>query len=512
MFAMLYPISFLVALTALTGWFYHKEDEPKARVFKAIFYACLVLFIMSWLLAPGPWSFKWLVLGRELLVLSLLPVLLTQLKRYGWVYFAALGVAVVLVRSVYLDPLLDTFASEEPIAGSPVDEHGELLVEIREGHRLSELQPLLDRFGIHASPAFTMAHPQATDLDDYYVLDVPKATPSLLHQVREALMANDAAEWLEANEMIRVDPPLETPARRIKERFGLDDPGVEMHWGFEVMDMGAFYRQLASFPLRKQALVAILDTGVDAGHEDLAANFVSTRPSYDVDRMGHGTHCAGIAAAVSNNGKGIASFSPDNRHVRLTSIKVLSDNGMGSQQRIINGILEAADRGADVISLSLGGRSSDRRQRAYEKAVSYAQERGSIVVVAAGNANSNARHYAPANTPGVIAVSAVDTLLNKASFSNTVEDLKWALAAPGVSVYSTVPGNQYRSMNGTSMATPYVAGLIGVLKSLRPELTTEEAYRLLHQTGKRLDAGNKTGPLIQPARALERLKQDGSDS
>jgi thermitase len=183
----------------------------------------------------------------------------------------------------------------------------------------------------------------------------------------------------------------------------------------------------------------------------------------------------------------------------------LSGNGSGTQQGIIKGIIEAADNGGDILSLSLGGPSSDRKQRAYKKAVDYAREKGCIVVVAAGNSNMNAKDYAPANTPGVITVSAIDEALNRAVFSNTVQDVAMGIGAPGVNVYSSIPNNGYDSWNGTSMATPYVAGLLGLMKSINPDLTTEEAYKILKETG--IDTGDtdKTGKFIQPFNAVSKV-------
>jgi thermitase len=271
------------------------------------------------------------------------------------------------------------------------------------------------------------------------------------------------------------------------------------------MGVDNLYTVLKGKKPKKLALIAILDTGVDAAHEDIKANFTSTKSKYDSDKAGHGTHCAGIAAAVSNNGVGVASFSQTNDYVRVTSVKVLSDMGSGTQQRIISGIIEAADRRADVLSLSLGGLSSDSRQRAYEQAIEYASSKGCIVVVAAGNANRNAREFVPANVEGVITVSAGDTLLGRASFSNLVPDVKMGVAAPGVKIYSTIPGSKYAAMNGTSMATPYVAGLLGLMKSLRPDLTAKEAYQILNETGAETKTTKETGRLIQPGKAVAKL-------
>ena len=194
-----------------------------------------------------------------------------------------------------------------------------------------------------------------------------------------------------------------------------------------------------------------------------------------------------------------------NDFVEVTSIRVLSSFGGGTQQGIIKGILEAADKGADVISMSLGGRSTEKRQKAYEEAVQYANKAGAIVVVAAGNSNSNATLFAPANTPGVITVSAIDTLLHRAHFSNFITDLKMGVAAPGVKIFSTIPGSKYTAFNGTSMATPYVAGLLGLLKSLEPDLTTQKAYQVINDSGVKTKDTPLTGKLIQPAEAVKLL-------
>ncbi len=129
-------------------------------------------------------------------------------------------------------------------------------------------------------------------------------------------------------------------------------------------------------------------------------------------------------------------------------------------------------------------------------------------MVAAGNSNRNAKDYAPVNTKGVIGVSAVDQELNRAAFSNFVSDIPMGIAAPGVGVYSTMPGDKYAALSGTSMATPYVAGLLGMMKSLRPSLTTSEAYDLLKKTGKETKSTDLTGYFIQPKAVIESLSRN----
>ncbi len=161
--------------------------------------------------------------------------------------------------------------------------------------------------------------------------------------------------------------------------------------------------------------------------------------------------------------------------------------------------------GADVISLSLGGISNDSKQKAYEEAVKYANAKGAIVVAAAGNSGQNAKNYAPANARGVITVSAIGVDQKKAPFSNTVNDLKYGIAAPGVKIMSTFPGQQYKELDGTSMATPMVAGLVGLLKAFRPDINTADIYEILDDSGKKLADDRSTGNLIQAADALEKI-------
>jgi thermitase len=313
--------------------------------------------------------------------------------------------------------------------------------------------------------------------------------------------------WLEPNELIQLDQPeSEEPPRDVKKHY-LNDPGIAFQWGFEPMEVDKLHQSLSESGLRpvKKARVVILDTGVDAGHEDLRQNYQSISKESDTDPNGHGTHCAGVIGAVSNNAIGIASLSPAQGFVEISAIRVLNAMGAGTQKAILDGVIKAADHGADVISVSLGGISTQSRQKAYEDAVKYATKRGAIVVVAAGNNGKNARNTAPANVEGVIAVTAIDPANQKAGFSNTVEDLRMGIAAPGVNIYSTLPGNKYGSHSGTSMATPHVSGLIGLMRCVNPKLTTKDAYEILESTGKATKSGKQTGPLIQPVKAMERV-------
>ena len=287
------------------------------------------------------------------------------------------------------------------------------------------------------------------------------------HKFVQRLHNNEQIDWIEQNQRVDVPDLISTPNQEEVHSKHFNDPLAGGQWHVAAFDLSGMHNKLLKKEgkQKKKATIAILDTGIDSKHEDLASVYKSSGDKKnDSDQKGHGTHCAGIAAAVSNNKTGIASIIPKEAKVEVMSIQVLNNFGFGTQQTIINGILKAADLGADVISLSLGGMTSESKERAYKKAVDYANKKGAIVVVAAGNSSKNAINYSPANTKGVIAVTAIDENMNLASFANTVEDLKMGIAAPGVNILSTFPGNQYKQFNGTSMATPFVAGMLALLK------------------------------------------------
>lgn len=204
--------------------------------------------------------------------------------------------------------------------------------------------------------------------------------------------------------------------------------------------------------------IAVVDTGVNYNHEDLAGK---VKLGYDfvqndndpMDRNDHGTHVAGIAAAKTNNGLGIAGMAPN---TSILAVRVLDARGSGSLTDVADGIVYAADYGAEVINLSLG---CDCHTQTLEDAVNYAWNKGSVVVAAAGN-DGVSTTFEPASYANVIAVAATDSNDNLASFSNFGS---WVdVAAPGVDIASlTIRGYAY--MSGTSMASPNVAGLAGLL-------------------------------------------------
>ncbi|MBI1304829.1 MAG: S8 family serine peptidase [Phycisphaera sp.] len=230
--------------------------------------------------------------------------------------------------------------------------------------------------------------------------------------------------------------------------------------------------------------IAIIDTGVSASHPDLNDKLVAGRNTINDNSstddswlISHGTHCAGIAAAESNNGVGIAGVSWG---ARIMPVKVLTTLGSGTEGDVAEGIAWAADNGADVLSMSLGfpGLSA-----IIEDAVEYAAAAGKVIVAASGN-TAGAPIGAPAVYAPVIAVGATDNRDLIASFTTTGPELD--VVAPGVDVYSTYDtlfqANSYTWQSGTSMACPHVAGLAALIWSANPELDAAGVRSILEST------------------------------
>ncbi len=237
--------------------------------------------------------------------------------------------------------------------------------------------------------------------------------------------------------------------------------------------------------------IAVVDTGVDLTHPDLAGQLWTNAdeiPANDVDDDGngyvddvhgwnvadgtndprddhyHGTHVAGIAAATADNVLGVAGVSRD---ATIMPVRVLDRYGYGDYADVIGGILYAADNGARIINLSLGGTES---YTPLQEALIYAQDRGALIVAAAGNDGAEGLLY-PAAYPEAMAVAATDRSDLRASFSNHGPQL--SVAAPGVGVLSTRPGG-YGYLTGTSMAAPHVSGVAALVWALHTSYGPDE--------------------------------------
>ncbi|MFA4878347.1 MAG: S8 family peptidase [Methanoregula sp.] len=220
--------------------------------------------------------------------------------------------------------------------------------------------------------------------------------------------------------------------------------------------------------------VAVIDTGIDYTHPDLAGAYaggfnVLSQSSDPLDDNGHGTHCAGILAAVGSS-KGIYGTAPG---ISLYGVKVLSDKGEGHVSDVIEGIFWAKNNSMQVASMSLG-LSED--SRALHDAIDEASTSGVLIVAAAGNSGvpsgaGDTLSY-PAKYDGVLSVAAVNKYNHRASWSSTGRHI--SISAPGVNIRSTIPGSTYATYSGTSMAAPHVAGVAALVYSAHPDWTNEQ--------------------------------------
>jgi subtilisin family serine protease len=231
------------------------------------------------------------------------------------------------------------------------------------------------------------------------------------------------------------------------------DPFRPQQWALDDVAFGAAW----STTRGAGVTVAIVDSGVLGNHEDLAgsvlsgADFVGSGNGWN-DQLGHGTHVAGVIAAHASNGLGITGAAPG---VKILPVRVLDGGGSGQSSDVAAGIIYAADHGARVINLSLGGTNPDAGTHA---AIQYAVSKGSVVLAAAGNSGEQGSpKIYPGAFPEVIAVGAVDSHNQRASFSNVGDYVD--VVAPGVDTISTYNASthSYAWGSGTSMATPYAA-------------------------------------------------------
>ena len=234
-------------------------------------------------------------------------------------------------------------------------------------------------------------------------------------------------------------------------------------------------------------LIAVVDTGVDATHEDLDDGRVRTDIDHDfingdddgTDDNGHGTFVAGIIGADTNNGVGVAGIC---RNCQILPVKVLDGEGSGSAESVSQGIQYAADQGADIINMSLGFPSECGCSQTVAGAINYAYEKGVFLVAASGNDSDKGRTSYPASSPRVMAVGASDLNDHEADFSN--RDSYLDIMAPGVDIYGLdiEEGAPYREASGTSAASPHVAGVAGLVLSSQGDLSNAGLWFRLYQS------------------------------
>ncbi|MGY1581673.1 type VII secretion-associated serine protease mycosin [Streptomyces sp. MN13] len=267
--------------------------------------------------------------------------------------------------------------------------------------------------------------------------------------------------------------------------------------------------------------VAVLDTGVDATHPDLAGNVLTGRDmvGFGADRgdrawARHGTAMAGIIAGHGHGYGGTDGVMGIAPAAKILPVRVILEDGDPARSKarktrgnaLASGIRWAADQGADVINLSLGDDSASAHpEPAEDEAVQYALKKGAVVVASAGNGGEKGDHISyPAAYPGVIAATAVDKYGTRASFSTR----RWyaTVSAPGVDVVIADPDRKYYEGWGTSAAAAFVSGAVALVKAAHPGLTPAQIKRLLEDTARNAPADGRDDSrgfgFIDPAAAI----------
>ena len=357
-------------------------------------------------------------------------------------------------------------------------ESNEVIVKYADGVSTAQRVALFDRTGVSR----TLGSVAGVGAKVVHVSGDPAAVAARLNR-------SSLVQYAEPNLTLRVSAIPNDP--RFGELWGLNnanDADIDAPEGWDAAALGAF-------PAAGGVKIGIVDTGIDQAHPDLSGQTVACARSQGLlpilsgsiqvgqcaDDNDHGTHVAGTVAAKANNGVGVAgvAFNAD-----LVICKALGGPlGTGSTADVANCINWVASQGARVISMSLGGGASTTLQQAVANA--WNNGNGAVVVAAAGNDGDATLNY-PAAYAEVISVAATDNRDARASFSNANAHVE--VAAPGVDVLSTVRGGGYATHSGTSMATPHVSAVAGVLRQLFPS-DSAAAIR------SRLDAGvNDLGP------------------
>ncbi|MCP8968042.1 S8 family serine peptidase [Ectobacillus ponti] len=286
------------------------------------------------------------------------------------------------------------------------------------------------------------------------------------------------ARLVQQEQVLKVEPNY-----KLKQMYVFTDPYAAKQWHLAKLNLPKAWDVTKG---SSEIKVALIDGAVQTNHPDLAGRFTG---AYDVVSKSavlpaaddHGTHVAGIVGAAGD-GKGIVGIAPG---VKLMPINVFYEDGYTSAAEVASAIMYAADHGANVINMSLGGYEYSSLMNS---AVQYAASKGVVVVAAAGNEETSQPMY-PAALSNVISVSAVTSSDRLAYFSNYGSTIDFA--APGDGIFSTIAGGAYASMSGTSMAAPMVSGTAALVLSRNPFLTPSQVYSRLKASALDLGAAGR---------------------
>lgn len=376
------------------------------------------------------------------------------------VMYVLLVIALLIgAASVHASPV-----AQQPVAANLDAAHvpGRILVRFKAGTSLEK------RLNAHAEYGGVLSH-VLPDLDVQIVQVPPEKMAQALAAYRaDRRVAYAEPDYLAYGQLTPNDTYYAT------YQYGPQKIQADLAWDVTTGDPGV--------------VVAVVDSGADLGHPDLQGKLVSgwdfvNNDADPTDDYGHGTHVTGIIAALTNNGVGIAGIGYS---TRVLVVKVLDSNNSGTYSGIAQGIVYAADQGARIINLSLGG--TEFSQTLLD-AVEYAWSKGALLVAAAGNWASSAPFY-PAAFEHVMAVAATDANDNRWTSSNYGSYI--SVSAPGVNVYSTnwnkTSGTGYGYRSGTSMAAPHVSGVAALLLAQNPARSNVQLWSIIEGSADDLGA------------------------
>lgn len=356
------------------------------------------------------------------------------------------------------------------------------LKNIDRGNNFNNIRPLFRTY-----ENFTQLH-RSNSLHKYYILEFSSPNNDLIDLVAEIKLLPEV-ENVEFN--YKMEAFLVPNDNYYLDQWALNNTGQAVSQnGNNVGTPGSDVDAERAWNIttgNPNVVIAILDTGIDLDHPDLASELVSGYDFVDNDTNAndgnmHGTACGSIAAGTTNNGIGVAGVCWD---CSLMPVKVLSDQGFGDFDDIINGVIWASDNGANIISMSLGGGGYNS---SFDNAVSYAHENGTMVIAASGNDNGSISY--PAAYEDCVSVGAMSPCNERKSPSSCDGENFWGsnygngldFVAPGVRIHSATIGGYTTTFNGTSSACPHAAGVAGLIYSMAPELSPDDVRSAMHAT------------------------------
>lgn len=370
------------------------------------------------------------------------------------------------------------------------------------GQVLVKFKPTLREQLIEATmAAYTTKKIRRIPRIDVYQLQIPKYFT--VEEMVYALNQNPDVEYAEPNFTVRIATNPNDPL--FQYQYALHNTGQEIGGsGAPRGKASADIKATAAWEESKgeeEDIIAIIDTGVDLLHPDLKNKIKSggrdfVNDDFDAtDDLGHGTFVAGVAAADTNNNEGGAGVA---WNCKILPVKVIKKNGEGEYSWLIDGIIWAADNGADVINLSLGG---DEPADSLRDALEYAYDKGVVIVAAAGNDGATVL-YPAAYDKFCVAVAATDYNDSRTSWSNFGSEVD--IAAPGERVLGPVPTWYWPSLGypqeipyafggGTSASTPHVAGFAALLKGLKPWLSVDQIMDIIRYTADDVNSSEHKG-------------------